>query len=216
LRVHDLAISPDGTRLVALLEKRILVYDFNTYEKLCEWQPEGNVKLTSVSISEDGRYVLVSMNEHRIELRDIETGEITERYSGHTQRQYIIRSGFGGAGEGFVVSGSEGEHSFFSPQEDIRVTMASFIVHALSILDRSLSWMDRVLTKRTDSRIYIWRTNGQLVEALDAHPDGCVNAVAWNPTDPKVFASAGDDKKVRIWKPAILRGENGYTQRWTG
>jgi WD40 repeat protein len=174
LRVHDLAISPDGTRLVALLEKRILVYDFNTYEKLCEWQPEGNVKLTSVSISEDGRYVLVSMNEHRIELRDIETGEITERYSGHTQRQYIIRSGFGGAGEGFVVSGSE------------------------------------------DSRIYIWRTNGQLVEALDAHPDGCVNAVAWNPTDPKVFASAGDDKKVRIWKPAILRGENGYTQRWTG
>jgi WD40 repeat protein len=52
-----------------------------------------------------------------------------------------------------------------------------------------------------DSRIYIWRSNGHLVEALDAH-SGCVNSIAWHPRDPCVFASAGDDAKVRIWKPS--------------
>ena len=109
LRVHDLAISPDGTRLVALLEKRILVYDFVTREQIAEYMPEGNVKLTSINISADSRVMLVSMNENRVELRDIETGEVQERYEGHVQKQYIIRSSFGGADENFVVSGSEGE-----------------------------------------------------------------------------------------------------------
>jgi WD40 repeat protein len=51
-----------------------------------------------------------------------------------------------------------------------------------------------------DSRIYIWRSNGLLIETLDAHV-GCVNSVAWHPKDPSVFASAGDDHRVRIWKP---------------
>jgi WD40 repeat protein len=53
-----------------------------------------------------------------------------------------------------------------------------------------------------DGRVYIWRNNanGLLVEALDAH-EGCVNAVAWNPSDPRCFASAGDDGTVRIWRP---------------
>lgn len=73
-----------------------------------------------------------------------------------------------------------------------------------------------MLTYLPDSRIYIWRSNGLLVEALDAHL-GCVNSIAWHPTDPSVFASAGDDHKVRIWKPSrapnmeVNRGSsNGY------
>ncbi|KAF2105662.1 WD repeat-containing protein 26 [Lophiotrema nucula] len=159
LRVNDLAISPDGRRLVVLLEDRIIVYDFRTYEKIYDSVITG-VKLTSVTISQDSQHMLVSMNENKIDLMEIDTSEVIRSYSGQLQTQYIIRSSFGGANENFVVSGSE------------------------------------------DSRIYIWRTNGQLVEALDAHPDGCVNAVAWHPTNPREFASAGDDQRVRIWRPA--------------
>lgn len=52
------------------------------------------------------------------------------------------------------------------------------------------------------------------METLEGHPEGCVNAVAWHPRDPKVFASAGDDAKVRIWKPMPLNeassSSNGY------
>lgn len=49
-----------------------------------------------------------------------------------------------------------------------------------------------------DSRVYIWRSNGNLVEKLEAHRSGCVNCVAWHPKDPTVFASAGDDRTVRM------------------
>jgi hypothetical protein len=114
LRVHDLAISPDGQRLVVLLEKRILVYDFVSYEKLYQW-PLERVKLTSVTISQDSRHMLVSMNDDKIALMEIDTGITIRDYMSHVQRQYVIRSTFGGAGEHFVVSGSEGESLPFLP-----------------------------------------------------------------------------------------------------
>lgn len=108
LRVNDLAVSPDGSRLVAILESRILVYDFATYEKLCEWHLD-DLKLTSVTISQDSRHMLISMNKDQIKLMEIDTGELVQRFEGQVQQQYIIRSCFGGADENFVVSGSEGK-----------------------------------------------------------------------------------------------------------
>ncbi|KAF2455496.1 WD40-repeat-containing domain protein [Lineolata rhizophorae] len=156
LRVHDVAMTPDGSRLVVLLETRILVFDLASKDKLADFALD-NVKLTSVNVSRNGRYMLVSMNDNKIRLMEIETGEVVQTYDGHRQTQFIIRSAFGGADENFIVSGSE------------------------------------------DSRVYVWRTNGPLVTALDAHKPGCVNAVAWHPTDPRVFASAGDDSRVRMY-----------------
>ena len=43
-----------------------------------------------------------------------------------------------------------------------------------------------------------------LIETLHGHGTGrngssCVNAVAWNPVDAAMFASAGDDRKVRMY-----------------
>lgn len=157
IRVHDLAITADGSRLAVLLESRILVYDFVTKEKIGDWMFD-DVKMTSVTMSQDCQHMLISMIDSKIMLMDIDTGEVVQRYANHIQTQYIIRSSFGGADESFVVSGSE------------------------------------------DSRIYIWRTNGRQVEVLEAH-SGCVNAVAWHPKDPRCFASAGDDHKVKIWRP---------------
>ena len=108
LRANDLAISPDGQRLVVVSESFITVFDFNSYEKICEWQLD-DMKLTSVAISQDSRHMLVSMNQDKIKLMEIDTGEVIQRFEGHQQKHYIIRSAFGGADENFVVSGSEGE-----------------------------------------------------------------------------------------------------------
>lgn len=108
LRVHDIGITPDGERLVVLLEHHIMVYDYVTREKLYEYEMN-DVKLTSLSISQDSQRMLVSMNENKICLLEVETGELLEKYEGQRQREYIIRSAFGGAGENFVVSGSEGK-----------------------------------------------------------------------------------------------------------
>lgn len=107
IRANDLAISPDGRRMVVVSESSISVFDFTTYEKLYEW-PVDDMKLTSVTISQDSRHMLVSMNHNRIELMEIDSGEIIKTFDGHRQKQFIIRSAFGGADQNFIVSGSEG------------------------------------------------------------------------------------------------------------
>ncbi|KAH0288773.1 WD domain-containing protein [Aureobasidium namibiae CBS 147.97] len=157
LRVNDCTISADGSRLVAISnDNRVIVYDFKTRLKLQEWVMED--RLTCATLSHDGKSLLVSMNEGRLLLLNSDTGEVLQRYTGLTQSEFVIRSTFGGAGENFVISGSE------------------------------------------DSRVYIWRKHtGQLVVALEAHPPGTVNSVAWHPTDPAIFASAGDDRRVRMY-----------------
>ncbi|CAL5871465.1 uncharacterized protein PFLUO_LOCUS5716 [Penicillium psychrofluorescens] len=56
-----------------------------------------------------------------------------------------------------------------------------------------------VISGSEDSRVYIWhKENGTLVETLDGHVAGCVNSISWNPADPGMFASAGDDCIVRM------------------
>jgi len=59
-----------------------------------------------------------------------------------------------------------------------------------------------VLSGSEDSNIYVWhKQNGQLVEKLAGHT-GTVNCVAWNPSNAQMFASAGDDRTIRIWSRA--------------
>ena len=107
IRVNDLAISPDGQRLIELLDTRIIVYDFSSFEKIREFYVD-DVKCTSVSISQDSRNMLISMNRNRIKLMDIDSGAVIQGFEGQKQTVFIIRSSFGGADENFVVSGSEG------------------------------------------------------------------------------------------------------------
>ena len=119
LRVHDLSISPDGQRLVVLLENRVLVYDFVSREKIAEWAIDG-VKTTSINISADSKHMLVSMNENSIRLMVIDTGEVLQTFEGHRQTEFVVRSAFGGANENFVVSGSEGMIYTKNPQLDLQ------------------------------------------------------------------------------------------------
>jgi WD40 repeat protein len=173
-RIQDLAVSPNGNRLVAMdCENHLHVYNFVTRE--LEYELDLKSNLGSVVISQNSRYLLVNKTDGEARMLDLDTRETVRTFSnGDAKEKYIIRGTYGGANESFVITGSESKSICF----ESNVQLADLL----------------------DGHIYIWhKENGTLVMKLDAHSEkGCCNSVAWNPRDPCMFASVGDDKVVRM------------------
>ena len=110
-RVNALAISPDGNRLIALsTDKQIHVYNFHTRAEQISMKL--NLQPTCISISQDSNSMLINMAGHELQLIDIQSAEIVERFIGQKQTTYMIRSTFGGSEESLVLTGSEGKSSY--------------------------------------------------------------------------------------------------------
>lgn len=106
-RIEALALSSDGRLLVATdTECHLHVYNFITRE--LEYEMDLKVKLTSVSITKDSKYILVSKVDGEARLFSVEDRKSIRTFAGQKAGNFIIRSAFGGADESFVISGSEG------------------------------------------------------------------------------------------------------------
>ncbi|KAI0306418.1 WD40 repeat-like protein [Multifurca ochricompacta] len=185
IRITDLAVTPDFTRLVAVGESAkdptlpTPRGDSNTAstasrngnnnptpsaprtpEHLMILSVSLGGQLTSVKISSDSQYALVNHAPDEIHLWDLFTGRLARKYTGQRQGRHIIRSCFGGVDGNFVVSGSE------------------------------------------DGNVYVWhRDRAILLDVLTGHGSGSVNSVAWNPMNSQMFASCSDDFTIRLWEP---------------
>lgn len=188
LRANECAITADGQRLIVISNAFLLyVFDMHTYRE--EYRMSFPFKLTGMSVSRDSETMLVNMvgkDSGEVHLVEIATGDTIRRFKGHKQGEFVIRNSFGGAGENFVLSGSEGKHWVYS----------TLLGHWL------IDW--------TDGKVYIWhKENGALIEALGGHDRGskgkhCVTTVSWNPRDPGMFASGGDDRKVKMYVNSFM------------
>ncbi|KAI8393918.1 WD40-repeat-containing domain protein [Radiomyces spectabilis] len=158
-RILDVQITRDGRRLVTIsYEKCIGVYDINNFTVREKYQIPEMETITSLTLSRDGRYALVNVQESQeVHLWDLDEETLVRRYCGQKQGFYIIRSTLGGNDESFVLSGSE------------------------------------------DNCVYVWsRDHQSVLEVLEGHTK-TVNCISWYPNNGMMFASASDDRTIRIW-----------------
>lgn len=63
-----------------------------------------------------------------------------------------------------------------------------------------------VVSGSEDGKVYVWHLDtGALIEVLTGHGEGSVSAVAWNPRNKSMFASCSDDNTIRIWESVDSR-----------
>ncbi|KDN53451.1 WD40 repeat-like protein [Tilletiaria anomala UBC 951] len=68
-----------------------------------------------------------------------------------------------------------------------------------------------IISGSEDATIYMYhRASGRLLEKLEGHGPGCINSVAWHPTNAAILASCSDDRTVRIWGPGT--SQSGYAR----
>uniref|UniRef100_A0A5B6Z3S3 Putative WD repeat-containing protein 26-like n=1 Tax=Davidia involucrata TaxID=16924 RepID=A0A5B6Z3S3_DAVIN len=104
--ISDMAITDDGKMIISICrETAILLLDREAkFERLIE---EEQV-ITSFTLSEDNKFLLVNLINQEIHLWSIERDlKIVSKYKGHKRARFIIRSCFGGFEQAFIASGSE-------------------------------------------------------------------------------------------------------------
>ena len=112
MRIHDLAITKCGEKMIAMSEKRVVVFSIKnlspseTDSPILQTLIESD-SITSMTISRDSKYLLVNMSTQEIHLWDIELQKIIKKYNGHKQGRFVIRSSFAGVDENFVICGSD-------------------------------------------------------------------------------------------------------------
>lgn len=67
----------------------------------------------SFAVDKAGKQIVLNLNGQGLHLWDIETKTLVKRFRGVVQGHYTIQSCFGGIGDNFIASGSEGMDSIF-------------------------------------------------------------------------------------------------------
>ncbi|XP_073001761.1 WD repeat-containing protein WDS homolog isoform X1 [Typha latifolia] len=105
-KVSDLAVTPDGQLLISICSNReIWIREFTRGK---EWVIPEEHSITSLSLSRDGMSLIVNLNSQEIHLWKVDaSSQVPDKFKGHKQGKYVIRSCFGGSSCLFIASGSE-------------------------------------------------------------------------------------------------------------
>lgn len=113
--INDLALTPDKKLIAATYNKSVEVYDLDTLTKI-KTLDIGTI-VSCVAVSEvNPDHILINTIPDEIHLWDWKKNVMLNRYIGHSQEQFIVRSCFG-YNEQLVASGSEDGRLFFWNKE---------------------------------------------------------------------------------------------------
>mmetsp|Transcript_13663 Transcript_13663/g.36787 ORF Transcript_13663/g.36787 Transcript_13663/m.36787 type:complete len:732 (-) Transcript_13663:281-2476(-) len=182
-RIQDLTVMRNGTRvLVVNSDQNLKIIDVLTRRELPAL-PEGDA-VTSVCASKLRDDVLVNIAHQAstsqlapvIRLWDIAARRVAQRYLGHSQGRFVVRSCFGGQSEEFVISGSE-DAKVYIWHRHYGSLLQVLLGHAATV--NSVCWA--ILPRRVGS----------------GSDDGFYESDV-----AELLISASDDHSLRVWGPS--------------
>lgn len=190
--------APDGRSLV--------VGAFDLQRSLCTWNLKGEklhtwtkkYRTEDLALSPDGRWLVAMDNEVHIYVYDYATRQL-EYEMGLESRPTSVS--ITRDSKYLLVNKQEGGAQLFNivnrtaVQKYIGATGGDYLIRS----DFGGANESFVISGSEDGCVSIWhKSSGHPVEKLEAHRPRC-NAVAWSPTDPCLWASGGDDGRIRLW-----------------
>ncbi|WOL07454.1 hypothetical protein Cni_G16195 [Canna indica] len=158
-KVTDLAVTPDGRCLISICSnKEIFVRDFYSGK---EWVIHEEHSITSLSLSRDGQFLIVNLNSEEIHLWNFNVSSSSpDKFRGHKQGKYVIRSCFGGSNSSFIASGSE-DSQVYIWQRQCSTPIKVLSGHSKTV--NCVSWnpmRPHMLASASDDRtVRIWLSN---------------------------------------------------------
>jgi len=154
-KVSDLAVTPDGQHLIFVSCNDIWIREL---PKGREWRFREKQAISSLSISGDGQSLIVNLNSQEIHLWEInEKSTVPEKFKGHKQEKFVIRSCFGGSNSLFIASGSEDSQVYIWKRH---LETPIKVLHGHTMIVNCVSWnpaRPHMLASASDDRtVRIW------------------------------------------------------------
>jgi len=158
-RIIDMSISVSGSKLYALNETPTGKGD-NLQDYTSETVVRENGEATCLDVSSNGQYVLINRGDlQEVHLWDLSNRRLVEKFIGHRQGHFVIRSCFGGLDERFIVSGSE-DYSIYIWTRGSSQPIAVLAGHTSTV--NCIQWNPRNLQQfasaSDDHTIRIWES----------------------------------------------------------
>lgn len=203
IRVWTFGWLPDSSSFITLSPDKKLVWfkvGKNDCKEIYDW--DVSRRIADLAVTRDGKKLLTITHNTYLEVYDLET---KERTGSARIGKRITSISASKDSKHCIINVTPGEIQLWNI-EDMRLVSIYIGQLQEGYVIRSCfgNWDESViLSGSEDGRIYIWdRENCGLIFALEGHK-GLVNGVDWNVNGKgyfgRVFASAGDDKVVRIW-----------------
>ncbi|PIN17452.1 WD40 repeat-containing protein [Handroanthus impetiginosus] len=176
IRIADVGITNRNELITVCKEKRIQMFELETQtEKFIE----EDETITSFALSEDSKFLLVSLLNEELHLWNIDGCiKLVAKYKGHKRSRFVVRSCFGGLEQAFIASGSEDSQVYIwlRVSGELILTLAG---HSGAV--NCVSWNPAnpyMLASASDDRtIRIWGLNQVNMDHNGRHSNGvhCCN-----------------------------------------
>jgi len=189
--IDDLAVSPDGKRIVVANDSSVLLLDINGEQIIQPLRHERPV--SAVAYSPDGAFFASAGQDKTIRFWDSSGKPVNQPIV--TESELTALS----LGRGIVVAGdNDGKVGVWETSG--KVLTKPFLVQAGShIISTRLSHNGKLIAASNSGNnlVSLWNLQGELIAMFKAHTDR-VTDLAFSPDDSRI-ASASADHEIKIW-----------------